>query len=355
VLASRNKRLTSLPRIDIDIGTVGDQMPATLNDLLKKTRKGATSSFSVKDMVTVFNAIGMNAQPIKEGRSVVGIAIDVEIDGKVVEIESHKPGNYRILPAYIVFQDAEKAHEGFKELVVQRCCEVLGMPTPEIERLEKKLYGVQYDISNSGTCPVCFQVQKLEEENSPEGSGSLRVLVYHGYQRPGDGHTYGGCLGVGEQPIEHSSAGSDKLIGGLEYALRYYEDRVAKIVVATEIQVLENDYKNRDAWGRPTKVEVTLRKDIDHDFEYRRQGVENKLRNIVREYTFELKRRELIRDEWQADELPEVRFPTRQRLKLQHIIWGTDSRLREILLPPGRETDEVKVPEDCGTAEKSEP
>ena len=56
-----------------------------------------------------------------------------------------------------------------------------------------------------GTCPVCTGEFKLKNDRK---TGS-KVLVHHGYLRPGDGMIHGDCFCVGYEPYERSPKGCE--------------------------------------------------------------------------------------------------------------------------------------------------
>ena len=161
--------------------------------LLLSFRKGATASFKVQDYVDVLACVpGWDIKVTKgEGkasRTIVSVVVTAPSGASVTEVK--EPGR-----KWLTMYDAEQLmrEEGLREAVSQ----VLGLPSYEEEQADKKMYGVANDLSNAGTCPCCFSVQKLDDG----------VMVLHGYQRPGDGYTHGRCYGVGRKPLEVSSEG----------------------------------------------------------------------------------------------------------------------------------------------------
>jgi hypothetical protein len=84
---------------------------------------------------------------------------------------------------------------------------VLGFPV-ESSSTANPNPGPAPDLSNTGTCPVCFNTQKLTFDSR---------MVDHGYQVP---HGYGGraghCIGFKHMPYELSSEGNVYFKGMLE-------------------------------------------------------------------------------------------------------------------------------------------
>ncbi len=70
--------------------------------------------------------------------------------------------------------------------------------------------------THSGHCPVCFRVQKLERGDR---------MVFHGFRRPGDGATYGDCLGTGYPAYEVSDEGCREYRGVRLVTKQVAEDR----------------------------------------------------------------------------------------------------------------------------------
>lgn len=170
--------------------------PAT-KEVLLKTRKSATASFEVKQLGLLFNALGgpWKFESKKEGRTVVSVTLTAPNGSSVTEVK--EPQYKRVQASYAMHRFLHLT--GVKDAMMARVSELLGMPTYEDEQAEKVMYGVQYDLNNAGICPVCFRVQKLDENGK---------MVSHGYRRPGDGQNHGNCFGVGYVPLEVSPVGS---------------------------------------------------------------------------------------------------------------------------------------------------
>jgi len=58
------------------------------------------------------------------------------------------------------------------------------------------------DWTNTGTCPCCFRNVKMHEGR----------IVLHGYNRPGHGYIIGRCFGVGYEPYERSTKGTENIL-----------------------------------------------------------------------------------------------------------------------------------------------
>jgi len=92
-----------------------------------------------------------------------------------------------------------------------------------------------------GTCPVCERQQKVTPQHR---------MVHHGYRRPGVGHIFGDCPGVGWPAYEISSEGCVAYREGLketrslrEEALRLLRMRPEKIDVYSSFSKKYNTYR----------------------------------------------------------------------------------------------------------------
>jgi hypothetical protein len=56
-----------------------------------------------------------------------------------------------------------------------------------------------------GTCQACFGEYKVNETS--------KLIVFHGYQRPGNGYTVGECPGTAHAPFEYDTALTVRIIG----------------------------------------------------------------------------------------------------------------------------------------------
>lgn len=115
--------------------------------------------------------------------------------GKVFELG--KEQGYKHIVMYEFLRWANK-ETSFKQDIL----DVLKMPSVEDEKKNRK----PPTRENTGTCPVCFNEQKL--------NGGFMVL--HGYSRPGHGYVEGKCFGVGFEPFEKSSKGTVKWVEKLK-------------------------------------------------------------------------------------------------------------------------------------------
>lgn len=160
--------------------------------LAAKFRKGATSSFKLKEYKAVLEPVGFKVEVTKkDGRTVLAVTFTAPNGETLVAAKTATSRS-------VLFYEATRfcAKHGAEEAVSA----ALGLPTYEEEQAEKQVYGVQYDLTNAGICPCCFRVQKLDDNGG---------LVLHGYQRPGDGYTHGSCFGVGHKPLEVSVEGTE--------------------------------------------------------------------------------------------------------------------------------------------------
>ena len=99
------------------------------------------------------------------------------------------------------------------------------------------------DKKVTGTCQACFRRFATKE------NGVTRVLVNHGYERPGHGYLVGRCWGVASPPyeldVEVTKAWHMKLSTGV---LPSYQAALQAVKDATELTGEKIDYNN-DARG----------------------------------------------------------------------------------------------------------
>jgi hypothetical protein len=103
-----------------------------------------------------------------------------------------------------------------------------------------------------GHCPVCDAEQVVRGTK----------MVFHGYQRPGDGVTHGRCYGVGEDAYEISANGCKKYLHSLTGWKVREQARLAEL--KGDQTALTLYHTRRVARGRPGQmetIEVTLASD----------------------------------------------------------------------------------------------
>lgn len=164
-------------------------MTSTTETLLLKTRKNANSAFGPKQWNEVLVALGFSVQLTKEKNSIVGFRAFNSAGEQVFETVK-KPG-YRGIVFYDIYREMKAAGYDLVELASK----ALGLDTPEIEKAKKALY--ERDLTNTGTCPICFGNFKMVNG----------LIGHHGFKRPGDGMLHGTCFGVWLKPFELSSGG----------------------------------------------------------------------------------------------------------------------------------------------------
>lgn len=178
---------------------------ATLK-LAHQFRRGSTAAFTVKAYEAVLSLIGWTVSTEKAERKVVAVTFGSP-DGSTFTVR--KELHYRGFNLYMAAP--------FLRPAVEAVCFYLGLPTVEREEADRKMYGVKHDLTNAGTCPACFSIQKLNKGR----------LVLHGYTRPGDGFVYRECFGVGHLPLEVSSEGTEAFVEVLARALVNAQEALA--------------------------------------------------------------------------------------------------------------------------------
>lgn len=261
-------------------------MDAKLNELLLKTRKGATASFGVKEWGMVLTELGFGFQTTKTGRTVTEVKITSPLGHETLTIT--KEPRYRAITFYELYSWLKTYGLDLVEVSSIR----LGLDTPNVEKKLKDLY--ERDLTNTGTCPVC--------EGNFKGATSL---VHHGYTRPGDGAQHGDCFAVGYECFELSPKGA---IDYLARAVRpHLEDAKSKLAELQSGKVIKF-FKKGYAWGKnaPT-IEVTVESD-KYEFE---SMLKSAIYNAERDLKWteeEIARLEAKIANWKLDVLPEIKY-----------------------------------------------
>lgn len=125
---------------------------------------------------------------------------------------------------------------------LQQVSDRLGLPTHDAEKAEKARIRSIPTRDNTGTCPVCFRVQKLTPGSLHGTDRSRPGMVLHGYQRPGLGYVVGNCFGQGWPPWELSSEGTVAWVGRLHDQLHSIEVSIANLE-AGKVEVIMNREK----------------------------------------------------------------------------------------------------------------
>ena len=98
------------------------------------------------------------------------------------------------------------------------------------------------DLTNTGTCPVCFGNFKLTPKTRHGKDKSMPGMVLHGYNRPGTGYIHGNCFGQDWPPFELSKEGTVAYIVGLEQMKMTTEHFLGRLK-RDEVETLP-DYRN---------------------------------------------------------------------------------------------------------------
>lgn len=93
-----------------------------------------------------------------------------------------------------------------------------------------------------GTCQACFGEFKV---------GADKLMVLHGYQRPGDGYTHGNCAGYDHKPFEYEHTLTDQIIAGLREQIAK-DTEYLRALNAGEVVKLFRFEKQYDANHRST-------------------------------------------------------------------------------------------------------
>lgn len=148
----------------------------------------------------------------------------------------------------------------------------LGMPTVEDEKREREHKA--RDWTNTGTCPCCFRNVKLNDGR----------IVLHGYHRPGHGYIVGSCFGVGYEPYEVSTKGTE----ASRDAYLATEKRLKARLADLKSDGFSGSFTTTRGWGR-TKETVTVEKG-EKDWDSLRNGaivsVERDLRHVASDIDF---------------------------------------------------------------------
>lgn len=256
--------------------------------LLLKVRKGATSGFGPKDWKVALERLGFKAEVIKTGREITGFSV-VAPNGATLDIK--KEPRYRCITFYDLGRWLKDQGYDMEALAST----ALGLPTPEVEKANKKLY--ERDLTNTGTCGVCGGNFKRDSEGD---------LVKHGYERPGDGYLHGECFGVRYQPFELSAESVvDFLARVLRPLLAKAEEYLARVPSITSFTVEGSGRWENGKWVHP-KIILTAANDpyrFGHEMKMALVNAENNVRRLQRD----VKEFEGKVANWKLDVLPEVK------------------------------------------------
>jgi len=261
-------------------------MTSTTNELLLKTRKGATASFETKQWTEVLVALGFQVCVAKTRNTITKVDI-TSAGGELFTVV--KEPNYRRITFYKLGSWLKSI--GFD--LVAETSKLLGMDTPENEKKLHDLY--VRDLTNTGTCPVCEGNYKRESDGS---------IGHHGFRRPGDGMLHGSCFAVGFQPWELSSEGA---VAYLAQAVRPH------LVIAEEHLANLNAGKVtkffRDVgYGQNKKTVEVTRESDEYQFEQLLRSAIYNAENDVKWTKTEIARLENRIAGWKLDILPEVKY-----------------------------------------------
>ncbi len=231
-----------------------------------------------------------------------GIKLTAKDGAEFIEVKSPR---YKGLTLWDVFRWANK------QGLVQDVSALLGMPDPEIERRDREYYGVRYDITHSGLCPVCFNHQKLNDDDG---------MVLHGYRRPGDGEIHGECFGVKYPPIETSCEGSKQY---LSVALRPHLEALQKALVRFQGSEMESlSERVTEGYGRNKTVKFIDHKRGTEKYEELRLLEIKSLERSIKDTEETIAMFERVVDLWEPDFTPEERREKKLRPKVEKALFG---------------------------------
>lgn len=267
-------------------------MDIKTQELLMKTRKGATAAFETKQWSIVLTALGFDVAVTKERNTVTEVVVTSPLTHRPSQKTFAKERDYRRIQYYDLGRWLKDI--GFD--LVAESSRALGLPTPEAEKALKDLY--VRDLTNTGTCPVCGGNFKREA-----GGG----IHHHGFERPGDGMLHGSCFGVGYQPWELSPQGAqdylDKAIlphlASARDGLRHLQSgRVTKL------------YDQKFKWEGSRQVRVS----VDVTFESDAVRFTQLLKRAQDDAEADIRRTEATAagfeariQAWRLDDLPEIK------------------------------------------------
>jgi hypothetical protein len=204
-----------------------------VQDLMLKIRKGATASIDANALAKhVLPALGMDFEYTKFGKKrCTDHGYTLKIGEKIFKTYFHSDTIYQAK-----FQTKEPNVRSYYDLFPW-----LKAETDFMERvlcylgMEEHVAGPARDLTNTGTCPICFRNVKLTDNGKIWNHGYRQ-----GYNR---GQHYGNCYGVGYRPYELSPDGSRVFL--VRFATPSAEN------LATEVNRLERLHDQRpekDDW-----------------------------------------------------------------------------------------------------------
>lgn len=252
-------------------------------ELLMAARKCTTASWGATQYVECFKALGWAVEVAKVGRKVNSVTFTSPAGQKFVQNDD---------PRYkqIIFYDFGRFLKQINYNMATEASRVLGLPTLEEERATKRL--AARDFTNTGTCGVCGANVKRAANGG---------LVHHGFLRPGDGHIYGDCYGVGYQPWELSpQAGKDFLANVIEREIQAATNQLAAYQAPDLAELVVDDRTRPTRFGYAQKTITREHGDFAFQLDLKIDKVTSKLRCLTHD-------RESLREriaKWAPGKLP---------------------------------------------------
>jgi hypothetical protein len=107
-----------------------------------------------------------------------------------------------------------------------------------------------------GTCQACFGEYKVNEAS--------KLIVFHGYQRPGHGYTVGECPGTGHKPFEYDTKVTIQIIASHLFA----SDRAGQRKLALEEGRVTKLIRQWQEYDKASHQTVTKHEEIGTDSEH---------------------------------------------------------------------------------------
>lgn len=195
--------------------------------LLLKIRKGATASINENALAKkVFPAIGGEWKVEKFG-SLAKYRADGAPFGFTITAPNGKSETFH--HGRCDYKTEKSAYQVFPWLKSETDFEARVLATLG---MEAHVSGPKRDLTNTGTCAVCFGNFKLKAR------GTNLTIVHHGYTQPWNrGQHVGECFGAGYRAYERSAEGTERYIArAIVPALQRAYDRRKDLITANAEQ-----------------------------------------------------------------------------------------------------------------------
>lgn len=212
-------------------------MEDKFKELLLKYRKGATAGFNTIDWFKVLTLVGGWTVMVNERHTNFTITAPNGESFNLVKQQGYKR---------VTFYDF--APWAKKQGLMQQVLDKLGMPDIETEREARSVRKEE----NIGTCACCFGMFKLTKTET-------KLMVLHGYKRPGYGYIIGNCPGVEFQPYELSCEGTKAMLNLASNHLNALQMKVTKLKAKPEMFVATR-------FGEPKVIKAADMSDYTYEY-----------------------------------------------------------------------------------------